>query len=1433
MFLTQSTFYRKYGIRLVQQVMKPVMHDLIHLDLPLKSIYHYVTFDGVELGPPSDDYLFRNIKKPILVGHVSTVGDQKGHPRKQAINSVSLMKDYHSSHRRTKPLRNLASAEKDPSTLIVFNYCFINRMYRYVRSFYTEYYKWYNTFAAVVDEIVIASEIGESQHYLLMSAPKIIPSIQQLNNASKEMSQSLLKVFRDKDSYFLLELWKWLGEDKASSLLSRIPNNKIHLVNVIYQESGKWTILNLGVLNSFRKLQEGQTQEDFVLPQLAKLDPLQLQKRIVRLAMSVMQARTVTANDPETLTDDLDVSDKQGQLDNNTEETGKPVEVDENGQAVELEEDAVTQTTTHFLNEAQVTDLDDRMDDVTKEALIKLEDDQLDKDLAQLNEISIRHENELQKISKSTVKDVLDEPEVSLEDGIVSVCDRLADDGLLTAGEYRRFTKLANTYKTLVSSDGVTTLEQFIKIPHEDLKIDKSAIVPDSAQVLDKSMLNSSLLDFDSKYVDKVLAKDTAGMVMSVQRAGIAVTGYKVEKVKDILGEYEMHTLRLAPVEGLASTLRFKLPTIKEDGSFLSGNVRYRIRKQRGDLPIRKISPNRVALTSYYGKTFINRGRKKADDYGYWLQCQVMAKGLDKDDIDVTQLSSANVFDSDLISPRPYSALSGSFSGFVCKGFVISFDRKLTKQTYPDSVFKKFEHDGNIVFGFNPSGSFLVMDKNGSVYTTEENQLNLFGTLEHFLNIPINEAPVEYAELIVFGKEVPVGVILGYQIGFEKLMRLLDVEPRRVNAGSRVNLESNEYSLVFSDETLVFSRDDKLASIILAGFNEYSKSIKAFSVYSFDKRGVYLNLLEANKLSVRYLREIDLIYRMFIDPITKDLLVEMKEPTTFQGLLFRACEMLLNDNHPDELDPAFMRIKGYERLSGAVYTELVQAIRAHNGKFGKQNQLIDLNPYAVWKRITEDPSKSQVSEINPIKALKEIEAITFAGTGGRNKRSMTKSTRAYHPNDMGTVSESTVDSSDVSINVYSSADPQFTSLRGISKRFDMKKAGPTALLSTSALLAVGSTNDDPKRTGFIAIQAEHSIACDGYHQPSVRTGYEQVVAQRSSGLFAITAKTPCVVKSITAKGIIVEYTDGKVQGYEIGRIFGNAAGLVIPHSVVTPLKEGDNVEVGEAIIYNEGFFEPDFFNPKRVIWKNSANVKTVLWESDQTLEDASSISPVAAKLMSTNITKVKTIIVNFDQSVSKLVSIGDELTSESILCIIEDSITASNNLFNEQTIDTLSAVGAQTPKSHVKGKVEKIEVFYHGDKEDMSDSLLAIVNAGDRGLKKQADDIGEKAYTGSVDSGFRIENNPLSLDTLAIKVYITSIVPASTGDKGVFVHQMKTVFSSIMEGEYITEGGTVINAIFGAKSVADRIVSSPYIVGTSITLLDVIAKKAVAIYEAK
>lgn len=480
-------------------------------------------------------------------------------------------------------------------------------------------------------------------------------------------------------------------------------------------------------------------------------------------------------------------------------------------------------------------------------------------------------------------------------------------------------------------------------------------------------------------------------------------------------------------------------------------------------LPIRKIAPDKVSLTSYYGKTTVSRSDKKIYDYGTWIRNEIISKAIDNTDNTVINLVPADVFTNAVSLPRIYTAISMGIKEFTTNGFSFTFDYENRNKIFSEEQIKKYEKNNNILIGFNASNDIVYMDQNGSLYKVSGEQTELFGTFEGLLNLEGSNPPIDFAQIKVYGKNIPLAIVLGYQYGLQTLLDVLKSDSRRVSAGQRLNLQNHEYAIAFSDETLILSKDDTLSTMIFAGFKEYARHIKNYSIYTFDKPNVYLNVLESNSIGSRYLRELDLMDKLFVDPITKEILIEMKEPTTFRGLLVRSAELLLKDAHPDALDMQYMRIKGYERFAGAAYTEMVIAVREHNSKSGKSNYPIEMNPYAVWKRITTDASINLVSDINPIENIKQQEAVTYSGVGGRMGRSMTKSSRAYHPNDMGVISESTSDSSDVAINTYTSADPQFVSLRGRTGKYVIGKTGPTALLSTSALMSVGSDSDDPKR----------------------------------------------------------------------------------------------------------------------------------------------------------------------------------------------------------------------------------------------------------------------------------------------------------------------------------------------------------------------------------
>lgn len=1424
-----NAFFRRVGIKSDQYLMAPRMPSTESFAFPKDSIHHYVVYDGVSKAPSSDEYYYRDIQKKIFVHHVTDLAETKGQPRKQALPIVPLIKEFHRANRRFRLAERIETV-KDENTLLTINYGFAAVGYRYTKSFFAEYFKWYNIEKTLWKKLNEITKENTRQNFIFVNLPKTLPSLSRLNMFSDLVNQEFVKRFNTPEYLFVLELWKWLSvENRSKSIIGDMPNEQLKKINIVFEESGRFILLNLGEMDSWRV-------SSTIPNQKIKMEPETLQKRFLKMLMTHMQNRSVVDG---SASDDVEEFDP---------ETGSVVAkpfIEEPTTLTDTDSSLIPEGKSDYLNLDKNGNEDSEK---TKAEKIKEMIDSLDEDLQALEVIESQRDEAIilddediegkvnKEISISHADKAIEfsyfNKELSPEERIVNLCNELAEDGLMSANEYRKITNSAGSYLNLPSPyDPDQTLGEFGTIKPEDVLITESAKTVDRPTIIDKSMLSSSLIDFDERYIKNILPKDTVNMVTAIQSAGLIINRYEVEPVEDILGKFEMHTVRVSPVQGQPSTLRFKIPIIDEDGTFQSNGVRYRMRKQKGEIPIRKVAPDKVSLTSYYGKSTVSRSDKKVNDFGAWLRAEIISKGIDSSDTTLTNLTTGDVFVNNIDLPRSYTSISMGVRGFSYGGFDFSFDYDNREKIFGKDNVDKYEQKGNTIVAESTNGEFLILDQIGSLYKTDGDDLDPIGTIESFIGLDLANAPTGFAQIKIYGKNIPLVLVLGYMYGLETLINVLRADVRRVSSGQRQNLQPHEYAITFSDETLIFNKDDTLATIIFAGFKDYAKHIRSYSVYTFDKPNVYLNVLDSNNVGVRYLREIDLMDKMFIDPITKEILIEMKEPTTFRGLIVRAAQLLIKDAHPDSLDMAFMRIKGYERISGAIYAEMVNSIRDHNSKTGKSNAAIEMHPYAIWKRITEDPSKILFQEINPIEDLKQSEAITYSGVGGRMARSMTKASRAYHPNDMGVISESTSDSSDVAINTYSSADPQFVSLRGRTKKYDFDKPNHTSLLSTSALLAVGSDSDDPKRVNFISIQNSHIIACDGYTQAAVRTGYEQVIGQRTSDLFSYAARQDGKVISKKDTGIVIEYADGTKKGIQLGRRYGSSGGLTIAHSVVSKMEVGTEFKKGDIVAYNEGFFEPDILNPSNVILKTGTTARTVLWESSETHEDASSISRALADKLSTKVTKVKQVVVQFDQHVSNIIAPGTKVEHRTILCTIEDAITSNAGLFDESTLSTLRMFSNQTPQAKTKGVLEKIEIFYNGEKEDMNPSLRKLADAGDRALASSYRSVNKRPLTGQVDESYRIDGDALQIDHLVIKFYLTSDVTAAQGDKGVFANQMKTVFSQVMDYEMITESGEVIDAVFGQKSIDDRIVLSAPTIGTTTTLLDVIAKQAVKIYE--
>ena len=155
--------------------------------------------------------------------------------------------------------------------------------------------------------------------------------------------------------------------------------------------------------------------------------------------------------------------------------------------------------------------------------------------------------------------------------------------GNLSAAEQRGLFKLAERYKTIEDPHGSgVTLDKLI-VTDTDLHVNKAQLLANPHNILDKSMLESTIQNLDKDYIKNVLHKDITQAILMLHPAGVIVKDIKVRNKSTAVTKASTYSVYVQPINGAASVINFTIPIINSDGTFLSGGVKYRMDKQKGD----------------------------------------------------------------------------------------------------------------------------------------------------------------------------------------------------------------------------------------------------------------------------------------------------------------------------------------------------------------------------------------------------------------------------------------------------------------------------------------------------------------------------------------------------------------------------------------------------------------------------------------------------------------------------------------------------------------------------------------------------------------------------------------------------------------------------------------------------------------------------------
>uniref|UniRef100_A0AB39CDE8 DNA-directed RNA polymerase n=1 Tax=Pseudomonas phage RVTF4 TaxID=3236931 RepID=A0AB39CDE8_9VIRU len=1463
-----------------------LQHPKLHLQnkffLPQRSVVHFWDPNQAVRGPMQNDPIFNKVTAKVYIEHVTQLISLEGNPRKSALTGTKLAAEFRQRNAFFKPLTKDEALAINPLNVMVFNYNLLDPQWIYQNNFKAGYNRWANDQRTFWQNVAASHRRFGWEQFVEIHLPDKMPELAQFKRFADNQNQTALETFITPQQFSIWDLYRWLGPNRQSSFMNVVEPDMYSKVWFLVRARDRFVVLNMGALDEWRdsSKDEDVSMEDFiekfvmntVTTSLENYDvfdmfnknkltesmemyglanqneletfisafgmeaffpPAVMQRRVLSLLGAMTEYNHQAEVMGQSINHDklVDVKDEDEVEDGKAEDESEQPDSDEGDVAGDdagpkAEED-------DFPTSFNVPSLDFSDGGATftppdgELFTTKLEIEGDTELASRPRELKVEN----QRVD-AIPSDVADAP--PLVGGVAGPAYELYRLGIIAPRTFETAMADAQSYKSIKDPWGTgKSLEEAMEYSKEDFTLPEDVTLADSETVLDKSMLGSKLKAMQRKYQTHLRQKDMINAVLSVQKQGTSVVGYEVEEVRNAMNHYEIHKVTLKPVRGKASTVYFRVPVVDRDGRFISNGVTYRMRMQRADLPIRKVKPTAVAMTSYYNKTFVTRSELAAHNYDLWITREIRARALNPEDDRITNVLYAELDQSAFALPRVYTQLGTAFRGFTSGNLFLYFNYadRIEYFEKKHKIDVKAHETNRLTFaGLHAGKNPILLDKIGQFYVKEGNNLEPLGSIVELLGLDQSKAPLEAVYVTIGAKDLPMGFVLGYKYGLSNVLKRLGSKFSRHRRGERIPLTADNYILAFQDEVLVFDRSDYKTQLVLGGFRKYAKLMPNFSIYDFDKPDVYQRLLLETGMTTRFTKEIDALFTSWMDPITEGLLKEMGEPTTFDALLYRAVEMLLIDWSPAEVDGAYMRYRGYERMAGTVYNELNKAVKRFNGATGSAAVQVQMDPSAVWKKICQDPTVMVVEDSNPLANIREQESMTYRGDGGRSTTSMVARTRVYGQADVGVISESTVDSGDVGVIAYLTPDANFSGMRGTTRPFDPTTDGPARQLSTCALLGVATTNDDTKRINFISIQQQQGIYADGYEPTPLRTGYEQIVAQRTSSIFASAAEDDGKVIAVSEHGITVEYANGETTSYQMGKIHGSAAGVHYPHSIVSDLKAGDTFKRGQTLAYNEKYFTPDRMSPGQVIWKAGVNSIVAFSDNLDTLEDGSVISERAAKLLNTQTTKVKSVTVKFEQSLEGMVKVGEHVDLDSILCTIIDPDSGGGSVFDEVSRETLARLSNYSPRAKVVGNISKIECFYHGDRDSMSDSLRRIAFESDKNREAEAKARGQQYFSGEVDHEYRVRGQGLEMDSMVINFYIDHDIPCGVGDKGVVANQMKTVFSRVMKGTNQTKSGLDIDLIFGNTSVEERMVLSPKLIGTTTILLAQLSKHIAAVY---